>query len=98
MMGGRAYGTNRADHNAHPTTDTPLLITDDSTGFSVTVHSTGHTRLQTGSVITMAALDGKGKVTGLLNLHPWNNTVTLGAKGLDDVPGAGMLHQTVNLT
>jgi hypothetical protein len=87
----------RAYHYAHPTSHAPFLVTEDRIGGGIPTHGTGQTSLQAGGILTMAALERKGKMS--LLLHPYTG-LGLGVFpfiGLQDVSGFGILYDAVDL-
>jgi hypothetical protein len=60
------YNTEGTDHNTHPTAHTSISVVKGIPCLFIQIHGTGKTCLNTRGVFTVAALEGKGYMTLLL--------------------------------
>jgi hypothetical protein len=87
----------RADHDAHPASDTLLPVVKDGTRFFIPVKSAAHTGLQAIRFFTMAALEAKRDLSLFLHEDTRKGSGILFLKDLENILRLGVLHQAVDL-
>jgi hypothetical protein len=87
----------RANHDAHPASDTLLPVVKDGTRFVISIKSAAHTGLQAVRFFTMAALETKRDLSLFLYEDTGKGSGILFLKDLENILRLGVLHQAVDL-